>query len=407
MNKIKIFRYCSILFIILFTFPLLRGYVLIRDYLFLLSYPLICMFLYPKAFFNKCYLFLIIYLILILIVYDGHEKYNFVYTTSEFLSFFSTISIINVCLYNKDFKSLFIIFCSGLFFLTITLLLSIPVLINNSEIIRDMVMLNLTEKSDEFQKLQRSGIVSYATIHSLPFIFPILIYHLRQKEKTRFFLLFIFGISLFVIVNAATATPLILSLFGIVLGILIQKDNKKNVVILVVTALLYFIVSSKEFLLSILDSVYPFFANNSIGGKISDFQTLLKFGEVTGEIEGREDLYNLSWETFRQNPLMGSSFYKDAGGHAYFVDKLAYLGLLGTLPLFLFFYFQLSSIYKLLSKTVRFYYLTGLLLFFSLGFSKNIGDFDYWFFLFFLLPCFCFFTFDSLVRSKSQQFTSK
>ena len=405
MNKIKIFRYCSILFIILFTFPLLRGYVLIRDYVFLISYSLICVFLYPKAFFNKSYLFLIIYLIIILIVYDGHEKYNFVYTTSEFSSFLSTITIINVCLYNKDFKSLYIIFCSGLFFLTITLLLSVPVLINNSETIRNMVMLNLTEKLDEFQKLQRSGIVSYGTIHSLPFIFPILIYHLRQKGKARFFLLFIFGTSLFVIVNAATTAPLILSLFGIVLGILIQKDNTKNVVMLVVIATLYFIVSSKEFLLAILDSVYPFFANNSIGGKINDFQIFLKFGEVTGEIEGREDLYNLSWETFRQNPIMGSRFFKDAGGHAYFVDKLAYLGLLGTLPLFLFFYYQLKSNYKVLNPSVRFYYLTGILLFFSLGFSKNIGGFDYWFFLFFLLPCFCFFT--SLVKSKSQQFTSK
>jgi hypothetical protein len=342
-----------------------------------------------------------IYFISIYFFYNDHEKYDFVYTISEVLSFGSVITIINVCLYNKDFKSLYIIFCSIIIILITTLLLSIPVLISNPEIVRDMVL--LSDKTDQMQSFQRSGIVSYGAIHSLPFIFPILIYHLKQNYKlnVKIFLLFILGISLFVIINAATTTPLILALFGILLGFLIQKDNKKNMIMLVILSILYFLVSSKEFLLSMLDAAYPFFANNSIGGKITDFQTLLKFGQITGEIEGREELYDLSWKTFYQHPIIGSRFFNDAGGHAYFVDKLAYLGLLGTLPLFLFFYFQLKSIYKVLNPSVRFYYLTGILLFFSLGFTKNIGGVDYWFFLFFLLPCFCFFTFNSLVISKS------
>lgn len=403
MNKIKIFRFSTFIFILLFSFPLLRGYVLIRDYLFLLTYPLICLFLFPKAFFNKSVLCLFIYLLLILMFYSDHEKYDFVYTFSEFLSFLSVITIINVCIQNKDFKSLYVIFRFSLIILIITLLLSIPVLIKNPEIIRDMVMFNLTEDTSQFQVFQRTGIVSYGTIHSLPFLFPIFIYHLKNNSNKilKTFILLLFGLSLFVIINAATTTPVILSIMGILLGLLIQKSNKKNLVIIFFISLLYFLVSSKEILLSILDEVYPFFAENSIGGKILDFQTLIKFGQVSGEIEGREDLYNLSWQTFYENPFIGSPFFKDAGGHAYFVDKLAYLGLIGTIPLFLFFYFQLKLIYLQLIPKVQFYYLTGIILFVFLSFSKNIGDFDYWLFLFILLPCFSLFNFELVFKKNS------
>ena len=119
MNKIKVFRYCSIFFIILFFFPLLRGYILVREYIFLFTFPLLCLFLYPKAFYNKSFLFLSIYFISIYFFYNDHEKYDFVYTISEVLSFGSVITIINVCLYNKDFKSLYIIFCSIIIILII------------------------------------------------------------------------------------------------------------------------------------------------------------------------------------------------------------------------------------------------------------------------------------------------
>jgi hypothetical protein len=139
-----------------------------------------------------------------------------------------------------------------------------------------------------------------------------------------------------------------------------------------------------SFFIDFLLQLSNYFSDSEIGGKISDISETIKFGQVSGHVETRDDLYNLSWNTFFEKPLLGSFKYGDAGGHAYFVDKLAYLGILGSLPLFIFFFFQFNMIYKRISEEGKMFFLLSVLLFIILGFTKNIDGIEYWLILFLL-----------------------
>jgi len=97
----------------------------------------------------------------------------------------------------------------------------------------------------------------------------------------------------------------------------------------------------------------------------------------------------MSLNAFLGNLLLGTNKGSDIGGHAYFMDRAGLLGLTGIIPLFLFFFFQVNITYKSMPNPTRIYYLIGVSAFIILGFQKNMAGFEYWLYLFFLLPSLC------------------
>ncbi len=124
-------------------------------------------------------------------------------------------------------------------------------------------------------------------------------------------------------------------------------------------------------------------------GKIEDTMTMLETGKTVGQIAGRQELHNMSFNAFLNHPLLGTNKGSDIGGHAYFMDRAGLLGLVGFIPLFLFFYNQIKITYENLPNSIRMYYLIGVVACIILGFQKNMAGFEYWLYLFFLLPALC------------------
>jgi len=116
---------------------------------------------------------------------------------------------------------------------------------------------------------------------------------------------------------------------------------------------------------------------------------MLETGKSVGPIATRQELHNMSLTAFLNHPLLGTNKGSDIGGHAYFMDRAGLLGLVGFIPLFLFFYYQIKTTYENLSNSIRMYYLIGVVSCIILGFQKNMSGFEYWLYLFFLLPALC------------------
>ena len=115
---------------------------------------------------------------------------------------------------------------------------------------------------------------------------------------------------------------------------------------------------------------------------------MLETGKSVGQIDTRQKLHNMSLTAFLNYPLLGTNKGSDIGGHVYF-DRVRLLRLVGFIPLFLFFYYQIKITYENLPNSIRMYYLIGVVSCIILGFQKNMSGFEYWLYLFFLLPGLC------------------
>ena len=392
MNKLLLFRYTVILFVIVETFSIFHGYVFNR-----VAFPMIFMsgisvIFYPKAFLDKQSFFLVLYFaIFCLFAYLGHTLADMGWATNEFLAPLSCLSIINVFLYNRDFYGLKMVTVTGLVIIVVNSLFTIPIAINDPNAVRMMVDYTVGGNIDSMQFYQKLGIASYGLVHAVPFLYPLLIYHLKTGGKKLYRLCYLVAIvvSYYMLTKASFGTALILSTFGILCAILLSENKKRILVLVIILPFFLFLFFSDGLLVSGLNTIKPMFEGTEIEPKINDIVSSIEYGGAEGQIGGRRDLYNMSWNTFFRSPLLGSLDKKQAGGHAYIPDRLAYFGLIGTIPLIMFFYFTFKKHYFLIERRKRIYYLTSLLLFVLLGFCKNISGIENFLYLFVFLPGLC------------------
>jgi hypothetical protein len=171
--------------------------------------------------------------------------------------------------------------------------------------------------------------------------------------------------------------------------IIIESSLKKNIMRLVSLGVIALLFLNTQTLISVLDFFGAETETMTYYGKIEDTMTMLETGKTVGQIANRQELHNMSLTAFLNHPLLGTNKGSNIGGHAYFMDRAGLLGLVGFIPLFLFFYYQIKTTYKNLSDSIRMYYLIGVVACIILGFQKNMAGFEYWLYLFFLLPGLC------------------
>jgi len=171
--------------------------------------------------------------------------------------------------------------------------------------------------------------------------------------------------------------------------IIIESSLKKNIIRLALLGVIALLFLNTQTLISVLDFFGAETETMAYYGKIEDARTMLETGRTVGQIAGRQELHNMSLTAFLNHPLLGTNTGSDIGGHAYFLDRAGLLGLVGFIPLFLFFYYQIKTTYENLSNSIQMYYLIGVVSCIILGFQKNMSGFEYWLYLFFLLPGLC------------------
>jgi hypothetical protein len=189
---------------------------------------------------------------------------------------------------------------------------------------------------------------------------------------------------------AESTGALVVLLFSIIMSLIITESSlKKNIIRLVLLGVVALLFLNTQTLISVLDFFGAESETMTYYGKIEDAITMLETGKSVGQIATRQELHNMSLTAFLNHPFLGTNNGSDIGGHAYFLDRAGLLGLVGFIPLFFFFYYQIKTTYKNLSNSIRMYYLIGVASCIILGFQKDMSGFEYWLYLFFLLPALC------------------
>jgi hypothetical protein len=396
MRENKILTYVAAFVVTISTFTLIQGYFpfVMRSWIFLGILAVLITLLYPKVYLEKSIIWLMIYSIVILFNYlSGDEVFSLSFALTEITFYFIPATLFLIYMRNNDIKNVRSITFVGILIIILTSIFTFKNAINNPGIVRSIVGAQATEDYTYILEQYRKGIASYGMPHAFPFIVPPFIYVLKNKDfsfKLRIFALMMVMIGGLMVFYTESTGALVVLLFSIIMSLIITKSSlKKNIIRLVLLGVIALLFLNTQTLISVLNFFGAETETMAYYGKIEDAMTMLETGKSVGEIAGRQELHNMSFNAFLNHPLLGTNKGSDIGGHAYFMDRAGLLGLVGFIPLFLFFYNQIKTTYENLSNSIRMYYLIGVASCIILGFQKNMLGFEYWLYLFFLLPALC------------------
>ena len=229
------------------------------------------------------------------------------------------------------------------------------------------------------------GVMNYGLPHALSFIVPGLVvgFKMLKSKYMRLICLLFIAIVFIMIYFSGSTTAMILSIGGLMLSFFFSgKETNSGLLIKVLAVVLFlFIVSETNLLGTLFNLSQGITADTAFQEKIDDFESASGDTQFTG----RSSLFMKSFDVFLHNPFWGS-VDGEVGGHNYFIDMLASVGIVGFIPLCIYIYLIIKDIYFSLSKKTRFYYLVGAILFIMMGFMKNIWGMESFLMAFFLLP---------------------
>jgi len=396
MKKNKILTYVAAFVVTVLTFTLIQGYFpfFMRSWIFLGILTVLISLLYPKIYLGKSIIWLLLYsVVLTFNILSGDAVFDLSFTLTEITYYFIPTTLFLIYLRNNDVKNARTIAIVSILIIIITSIFTFKNAIDNPGIVRIVfgaqVMGDYTYVIEQYRK----GIASYGMPHAFPFIVPPFIYVLKNKNfsfKLRIFALLMVMIGGLMVFYAESTGALVVLLFSIIMSLIITESSlKKNIIRLVLLGVVALLFLNTQTLISVLDFFGAESETMTYYGKIEDAITMLETGKSVGQIATRQELHNMSLTAFLNHPFLGTNNGSDIGGHAYFLDRAGLLGLVGFIPLFFFFYYQIKTTYKNLSNSIRMYYLIGVASCIILGFQKDMSGFEYWLYLFFLLPALC------------------
>ena len=236
------------------------------------------------------------------------------------------------------------------------------------------------------------GVETYAFGHALPILIPPIVYSFKNKiisiNIKLLLLLLLFFIVALVVMSTAT-TAVLLSGFLIVVSWFWNDKSKikniRNFIILFIVVL--FLLITKDLIIDILFYLLENNESATYAGKIKDFIMFAETGEADGQISGRGNLYQESFNVFINNFILGSNDNSNIGGHSVFIDRMAMLGLIGFIPFLIFQFSFYKSVENKLVNELKPYFWFSVLFFIIMGFVKAIWSYDYLIMSLFIMPC--------------------
>lgn len=387
MTKKKVFRYIAITAVIIEIFPPIKGYFDVPNIIVMCSVIFTALFFYPRSFCNKINLFFAISAIIIMSNVIYKDNFDFVWFRITLLYWLFALSIWNIFYYTKDIVGFKLLSLICLSIIIICSLLTIPAANLNQSIVRDV-----SSSSDRVgfllqREYQKMGILGYGLVHSIPVLFPVLIYLYKNNNKYKMLYLFCILILFFTILKASFGTVLLISSLIIPLSIIINTNNKKNILLFIFLSSITLIMLSSNLIIDVLDQLKSLFnGSETIFKKIDDIQISIKLGKEVGQVGNRSELYNMSWKTFFENPIYGSMDYTGGGEHSFIADFLAWFGLIGTVPLFIYFFLIIKRTITSINTSMRNYYYLCLVPFIIQSFLKGTPFLEQIIFLLIVVP---------------------
>ena len=381
------------------TFSLLQGYYSItaRAWLWVPLSCAVCIYMNTKVLRSMQIVWYMLNASVVLLNTFAGKSYN---------SPISTILILSIMLWALSFPFLFqnginekFVKYFAIMELVIVIITSVLTIIVDSSlpgIVRQTVTFTIEGRSELALQYYRLGVCEYGLPHAIPIIMPAIVMYARTNEfsviKRLVSLIIILILGYFVFISGVT-TAILLFLFSIAASSLISINSRKKsyrrIIILCVFALPLVNDNVILSILSGLEEIVP--AENSFNGKLISMENTIRYGEADGSVDAREEKYNISLQTFLNNPIIGGNGAKNAGGHSIILDSFSAYGLIGGIPLLLLILYHLSFVYKILSDKYRLTFIIGAICFIAMLATKNMSNVYTWMFVSAFLPILLFY----------------
>lgn len=218
------------------------------------------------------------------------------------------------------------------------------------------------------------GLGTYALTSSIPFIIPMLIafYRVVQRTSLRIAVVVFIAIILASVFMSAITAPILMAALCLLFALAGRKRLGASILASAVLLLVIVIVPTSvksDFFYSISNVV----TQKDLSRKMRDIGYVIETGIDTSNpmstVEHRAERIPQNLKAFATNPLFGTGYEIDS--HIFWLNRLAQVGLLGTLPLVLILYRHMKLCLRRYDPYYRFYMLVSFLLFIVLGFMKN------------------------------------
>lgn len=402
--KHTVFKFITVIFLIFQIFTPIYYYIQVGAAVVMAVFVFATILLFPKLVLSKSMLYLLLYtLITILLSLTGNEFFGTI--NAILIPYFTVSSALLITGYTIKYRNnsyITTVIITSFILLVIITVISIPQVLINPNIIRGASV--SAAKSENYQVYY--WLIGYGVIHGLVAVITPLV-HLVKNSFKRSKKLFVFWgvitlLLLYIIAMSNATTSLLITVFAVSAGLLINfsRFSIKNIMAFLLIGAIILLLFNKSTAISILDSTQSLFPKNSSNYlKITDIKTYLLYSSIEGTVGARDELYLKSSDLFRKSPLVGTSTPENIGYHSYILDRLAALGIVFIVPLFLVFFYHIKSVYKRLNQT-KSIYLVGCLSYLSMLFLKNEFGSGTFLFAFALLPLFCMYIENSLYRVK-------
>lgn len=208
------------------------------------------------------------------------------------------------------------------------------------------------EDNPEVLRLYRSlNIGSFTFIYTIVLVIPLMLYYVKQKKSHYYFAAVFILMGIFAIIQSEYTTAFLLMACEILLLFFPATSNakafKRSIFPILIIVLCIIAV-----LPLILESIMHFVGSERIADRMEDLIAAWT-GNISysgeGDMELRQNQYEISWETFVSHPVFGVLGWGQDGGHSFFLDNLARYGLIG-LGLMIY---MVYTIYKLFIKPYK------------------------------------------------------
>ena len=388
-----LYKYITVAFLIFQLFPPIWLYIPINESSVLAIFVVITIVLFPDLLGSKSMIFLLMYTLITFIKFLNGNAF-FTPINNVVVPFLNVSSALLIATYAFKYPNISYIkttIITTFVLLTIMTIISIPQLIVYPNIIR-----GASVSAARFDNvIVYYWVIGYGTIHGLVAIFAPLVFLLKKtfrKNKWTFLLWGIETVLLFYIVFAANATmALLISTLAIIAGLIINFTNftLNNVTKLVLFGVICLLLFNKTTIYSLLDIMQPHFSESSSNYvKITEMKDYLTYGYTYGDLGARESLYKRSSSLFWESPFLGTTKPEQISLHSYILDRLAALGIILFIPLFLTFVSHIKFVYKNLNQT-KVIYVISCCCYLLMLFLKNDFGTGTFLFAFSILPILC------------------
>lgn len=302
------------------------------------------------------------------------------FTIPQFITYFFAYACFEHFVKTFDYGFAKVVLATLYITLTVTIAISIPLFIS----VPNLSRLMLDSEENGITDNIMYWTITYQTIHALP-VYSIPLFYLARTNKSIFIRLFSFLslVAILVLMFFADATTPLLITLGIFFILIIYNPKKtfeQNSTRLLIVGAALLVLMNKTILIGILRASQYLFEGSSTYNKVDDIIMTISGKGASGDLGAREDMLNVSLNSFFSNPFFPEMNINNIGQHNFFIDQFVSLGLFLGVFLIWFLVERIKRPLRFMSRQTKPLYWLSVAVLLIMGLTKN-------FFLFFPTCC--------------------